>query len=166
MKYKFIQTCDLSYDRQIFGTSLRAKSADLAGISVKAVDNGKTTYTTISEAAPEKALIGKGQSIRLATGDASMTIGKSCPYGRPRLEGRSCLCGDQRENCGRQDWNTRFPEGNRLGMELHHHLRIISACYSGYFNLSPLPASPHGSGELFQEKQNEQSKRPASPIWI
>ena len=48
VKYKFIQTCDLSYDRQIFGTSLRAKSADLAGISVKAVDNGKTTYTTIS----------------------------------------------------------------------------------------------------------------------
>ena len=62
VKYKFIQTCDLSYDRQIFGTSLRAKSADLAGISVKAVDNGKTTYTTISEAAPEKNLIGKNNS--------------------------------------------------------------------------------------------------------
>ena len=77
VKYKFTQTCDLSYDRQIFGSSLRAKTADLAGISVKAVDNGKTTYTTISEAAPEKALIGKGQSIRLATGDASMTISVS-----------------------------------------------------------------------------------------
>ncbi len=74
VKYKFIQTCDLSYDRQIFGASLRAKTADLAGISVKAVDNGKTTYTTISETAPEKNLIGKGQSIRLSTGDASMTI--------------------------------------------------------------------------------------------
>ena len=89
VKYKFIQTCDLSYDRQIFGSSLRAKSADLAGISVKAVDNGKTTYTTISEAAPEKNLIGKGQSIRLSTGDASMTISVSDNENLAMTDGRT-----------------------------------------------------------------------------
>lgn len=77
VKYKFTQTCDLSSSRQIFESSLRAKSADLTGFSVKAVDNGNAVYTTISETAPEKSPVCKGQSIRLATENAGMTIAVS-----------------------------------------------------------------------------------------